>query len=100
MNHQEYVLNLIKKKYIVTKPPIRAVLNHYISNTKCTGIYIEFKRGNGAIYRDYQLFINDVVGDKHFHNSTGLLADPKITDCLWFKEEYDTIEELPKGLKI
>ena len=100
MNHQEYVINLIKKKYIVTKPPVRAILTHYLSNTKHRGIYIEFKQGNGVIYRNYELFINDSVGDKHFHNSPGLLADPKIADCLWFKECYDLIEELPKGLII
>lgn len=92
MNHQEYVLSIIKKKFIITQPPVRAVLNHYVSNTKHRGIYIEFRRGRGNIYRNYELFINDIVGDKHFHNSPGLLADPKITDCLWFKEHLDTIK--------
>ena len=100
MNHQEYILNLITNKYIVTKPPVRAILNHYVSNTKYKGIYIEFKRGNGVIYRNYELFISDNVGDKHFHNSPYLLSDPKIADCLWFKESYDEIKELPRGLTV
>lgn len=100
MNHQEYVLNLIKKKYIVTKPTVRAVLTHYLTTTQHTGIYVEFKPKKNMFTSHYQLFINDKVGAKCFHNSPGLLGVSTVPHCLWFKEEYDTIEELPKGLKI
>lgn len=42
MNHQEYVLNLIKKKYIITKPPVRAILNHALTSAQYRGLYVEF----------------------------------------------------------
>lgn len=92
MNHQEYVLSIIKKKYTITQPPARAVLTHYLTNTHHTGIYVEFKPKKNMFSSHYQLFINYKVGAKCFHNSPGLLSDPNIPDCLWFKEHLDTIK--------
>lgn len=91
MNHQEYVLDLIKNKYKVTKPPVRAILTHWITGTKHRGFYIEFRRNN-TFSPYYKLFINDKIGERLFHNSPGVLCDPKIADCLWFKEDLDKIE--------
>lgn len=100
MNHQEYVLSIIKKKYTITKPPVRATLNHYQTKTKHIGIYVEFKRGSSIFYNNHKLFINDTVGARCFHNSPGLLSDPNIPDCLWFKEECDEIQTFSNALKI
>ena len=99
MNHQEYVLSVIKKKYSITKPPVRAILNHDLTKTKHIGLYVEFKRKKNRFSKDYKLFINDKVGDRTFHNAPGILSDPKIADCLWFKEHYDEIKFL-NGLYI
>ena len=44
MNHQEYVLSAIKKKYIIAKPPVRAILIHGLTNAQYTGLYVEFKQ--------------------------------------------------------
>jgi len=98
MNHQEYVLSIIKNKYIITKPPVRAILNHDLTKTKHIGLYVEFKRKN-RLSKYYKLFINDNVGSRMFHNAPGILSDPKIADCLWFKEHYDEIRFL-NGLYI
>ena len=93
MNHQEYVLSLIKDKYKVAKLPVRAILTHWMTQTKQRGIYIEFRMDNifGSYYK---LFINDKVGERLFHNAPGVLCDPKIVDCLWFKEDFDKLEIL------
>lgn len=99
MNHQEYVLSVIKKKYSITKPPVRAILNHDLTKTKHRGLYIEFKQKKNRLSKDYKLFINDNVGNRMFHNAPSILSDPKITNCLWFKEHYDEIRFL-KGLYI
>lgn len=99
MNHQEYVINLIKKKYIITKPFSKAMLYHYQTKTWHRGIYVEFKRGKSTIYNNYKLFINDTVGASCFHNSPGVLGVPDIPDCIWFKEACDTIKII-EGLVI
>lgn len=98
MNHQEYVLSVIKDKYIVTSHPVRAILNHDLTKTKHKGLYVEFKLKN-RFSKAYKLFINDDVGNRMFHNAPGILSDPKIIDCLWFKEHYDEIKFL-NGLYI
>lgn len=92
MNHQEYIISLIKKKYIITQPPVRAVLNHYLTKTQHRGIYVEFKQGSSIFYNKYKLFINDTVGAMCFHNAPGILCVPDIANCLWFKEHFDTIK--------
>lgn len=92
MNHQEYVLSVIKKKYSITKPPVRAILNHGLTSAWYRGLYVEFKSKKNKFASHYTLFINDKVGCNTFHNAPGILSDPKITDCLWFKEHFDTIK--------
>ena len=92
MNHQEYVLSIIKKKYTITQPPVRVILNHYLTNSQYTGLYVEFKPKKNKFASHYKLFINDNVGDRTFHNSPGILCVPDIADCLWFKEHFDTIK--------
>lgn len=92
MNHQEYVLSIIKKKYNITQPPVRAILNHALTSAQYRGLYVEFKHKKNIYASHYKLFINDNVGDKTFHNSPGILGVPDIADCLWFKEEFDTIK--------
>ena len=100
MNHQEYVLSIIKKKYIIMKPPVRATLNHYQTKTQHRGLYVEFKHKKNKYAPHYKLFINDKVGDWTFHNAPGILGVPDIPDCLWFKEEWDKIQTFPNALKI
>lgn len=100
MNHQEYIISFIKKKYIITQPPVRAVLNHYLTKTQHRGIYVEFKQKKNKFANHYKLFINDTVGARCFHNSPGILSDPDIPDCLWFKEECDEIQTFSNALKI
>lgn len=92
MNHQEYVLSIIKKKYTITQPPVRAILNHELTSAQYTGIYVEFKPKKNKLASHYKLFINDNVGDRTFHNAPGTLGVPDIEDCLWFKEYFDTIK--------
>ena len=92
MNHQEYVLSIIKKKYTITQPPVRAILNHELTSAQYKGLYVEFKPKKNKFTSRYKLFINDKVGDKTFHNAPGILCVPDIADCLWFKEHYDTIK--------
>lgn len=92
MNHQEYVLSIIKKKYTITQPPVRAILNHALTSAQYRGLYVEFKHKKNIYASHYKLFINDNVGDKTFHNAPGILGVPDIADCLWFKEHYDTIK--------
>lgn len=92
MNNQEYVLSVIKKKYTITQPPVRAILNHYLTKAKHRGLYVEFKSKKNKFASHYTLFINDKVGCNMFHNAPGTLSDHKITDCLWFKEHYDEIK--------
>lgn len=92
MNHQEYVLSIIKKKFSITQPPVRAILNHELTNAQYRGLYVEFKPKKNKFASHYKLFINDSVGDKTFHNASGILGVPDIADCLWFKEHYDTIK--------
>lgn len=92
MNHQEYVLSIIKKKYTITKHPVRAILNHALTSAQYKGIYVEFKPKKNKFASHYKLFINDRVGDKTFHNAPGILCVPDIADCLWFKEHFDTIK--------
>lgn len=92
MNNQEYVLSVIKKKYSITKPPVRVILNHYLTKTKHRGLYVEFKSKKTNLPSHYTLFINDKVGCNMFHNASSMLSDSKITDCLWFKEHYDEIK--------
>lgn len=92
MNHQEYVLSIIKKKYTITQPPVRAILNHGLTSAQYTGIYVEFKPKKNKLASHYKLFINDRVGDKAFHNAPVILGVPDIADCLWFKKEFDTIK--------
>lgn len=92
MNHQEYVLSIIKKKYTITQPPVRVILNHALTSAQYRGIYVEFKPKKNTYASHYKLFINDNVGDRAFHNSPGILGVPDIADCLWFKEEFDTIK--------
>lgn len=100
MNHQEYVLSVIKKKYIITKPPVVAILNHYLTKTQHRGLYVEFKPKKNIFSSYYKLFINDTIGAKCFHNSLGVLGVPNIPDCLWFKEECDEIQTFSNALKI
>lgn len=92
MNHQEYVISIIKKKYNITQPPVRAILNHALTSAKYTGLYVEFKPKKNKFASHYKLFINDRVGDRSFHNAPGILCVPDIADCLWFKEHFDTIK--------
>lgn len=92
MNHQEYVLSVIKKKYIITKPPVRVILNHSLTKTKHRGIYVEFRPKKNKFAYSYKLFINDNVDDRTFHNAPNILCVPNIPDCLWFKEHFDTIK--------
>lgn len=99
MNHQEYVLSIIKKKYTITKHPVRAILNHELTSAQYRGLYVEFKPKKNKFTSHYKLFINDKVGDKTFHNAPGILCVPDIADCLWFKEHYDTIKII-EGLVI
>lgn len=99
MNHQEYVLSIIKKKFIITQPPVRAILNHELTNAQYRGLYVEFKPKKNKFASHYKLFINDRVGDKTFHNAPGILCVPDIADCLWFKEHFDTIK-IVEGLVV
>lgn len=92
MNHQEYVLSVIKKKFIITQPPVRAILNHALTSAQYKGLYAEFKYRKNKYAPHYKLFINDKVGDRSFHNASGILCVPDITNCLWFKEHFDTIK--------
>lgn len=92
MNHQEYVLSIIKNKYTITQPPVRAILNHALTSAQYRGLYVEFKHKKKIYASHYKLFINDNVGDRTFHNALGILGVPDIADCLWFKEEFDTIK--------
>lgn len=92
MNHQEYVLSIIKKKYNITQPPVRAILNPALTSAQYTGLYVEFKPKKNKFVSHYKLFINDRLGDKTFHNAPGILGVPDIADCLWFKEHFDTIK--------
>lgn len=82
MNHQEYVLSAIKKNYIITKPPVRAILNHDLTKTKHRGIYVEFKPKKNRFSSPYSLFINDNVDCELFHNALNILCVPDIPDCL------------------
>nr|DAW09272.1 MAG TPA: hypothetical protein [Caudoviricetes sp.] len=91
MSNKEYVLSVIKDKYIITKPPVRAILTQYLTKTKHKGFYVEFKSNYRPDYI-YRLFINDTVGYKYFHNAPNVLCVPDIEDCLWFKEYYDKIK--------
>ena len=100
MNHQEYMLSIIKKEYTITKQPLRAILNHDLSKTQHRGIYLEFEPKNNIFNSHYKLFINNIIGAKDFHNSPGLLGVSDIPDCLWFKEHYDKIKVFPNALKI
>lgn len=99
MNHQEYVLSITKNKYTITQPPVRAILNHALTNAQYRGLYVEFKPKKNKFASPYKLFINDRVGDKIFHNAPNILCVPNIPDCLWFKEHFDTIK-LIEGLVI
>lgn len=92
MNHQEYVLSIIKKKYTITQPPVRAILNHALTSAQYRGLYVEFKPKKNKYAPHYKLFINDNVGDRSFHNDPGILCVPDIANCLWFKEHFDTIK--------
>lgn len=92
MNHQEYVLSIIKKKHTITKHPVRAILNHALTSAQYRGLYVEFKPKKNKFAPHYKLFINDKVGDRTFHNAPGILCVPDIADCLWFKEHFDTIK--------
>ena len=92
MNHQEYVLSIIKNKYTITQPPVRAILNHALTSAQYRGLYVEFKHKKNIYASHYKLFINDNVGDRTFHNAPGILGVSDIADCLWFKEEFDTIK--------
>lgn len=92
MNHQEYVISIIKKKYNITQPPVRAILNHALTSAQYRGLYVEFKPKKNKFASHYKLFINDKVGDRTFHNAPGILGVSDIADCLWFKEQYDTIK--------
>jgi hypothetical protein len=92
MNHQEYVLSIIKKKFSITQPPVRAILNHALTSAQYRGLYVEFKPKKNKYAPHYKLFINDNVGDRSFHNAPGILCVPDIANCLWFKEHFDTIK--------
>ena len=92
MNHQEYVLSIIKKKYTIAQPPVRAILNHALTSAQYRGLYVEFTYKKNKYAPHYKLFINDRVGDRTFHNAPGILCVPDIADCLWFKECFDTIK--------